>query len=249
MTPPRSYKARGVVLRSRPLGEADRILTLFTAEHGRIDAVAKGIRRARSRMGGQLQFGNECAFGMHRGRSLDVIATADLVTARWERLVHPASFAVASLLAELVVGFCEPDLAVDEVYVLLNGALDALGRVADPRSLLPRFGMRLLDALGTAPPVDRCVRCMQPLATRAYLDAEGGGMIDEACREPWRDMPLWDGDDLANLRALAAPRDRAGAVLVARPQVARGVEALLMHQLGRRPKASALIGGLGETTA
>jgi len=62
------------VLRGRPLGEADRILTLFTDERGKLDAVAKGVRRARSHLAGRLEFGTECAFGMHRGRSLDVIA-------------------------------------------------------------------------------------------------------------------------------------------------------------------------------
>lgn len=244
MTPPRSYKAHGIVLRGRPLGEADRIVTLFTCERGKLDGVAKGVRRTRSHLGGRLQFGNACAFEMHRGRSLDVIVSAEVVEARWAALVEPERFAVASLLVELTIGFCEPDLALPEVYELLNGALGALARSREPEALLPRFGLRLLDALGLAPPVDRCVRCTATLTARAYLDGEAGGLIDEACREAWRDLPELDAEDLANVRALAAPRQRAGAVLYARPRVARGVEELVAHQLGRRPKSSAMLTGM-----
>src|SRR5215472_7205703 len=103
----RSYKTRGIVLRARPLGEADRIVTLFTTESGKLDAVAKGVRRARSHLAGRLEFANECDFQMHRGRSLDVIVSADIVNAPWQSLVEPDRFAIAQLVSELVDAFCE----------------------------------------------------------------------------------------------------------------------------------------------
>ncbi|HTA37680.1 MAG TPA: DNA repair protein RecO, partial [Candidatus Acidoferrales bacterium] len=114
MTQPRAYKTRAVVLRGRVLGEADRIFTLFSTERGKIDAVAKGVRRAKSQLSGRLEFGNECQFGMHRGRSLDVIASAEIVTAHWDRLVEPERFAVFSLVAEVIDSLCEPDEALPE---------------------------------------------------------------------------------------------------------------------------------------
>ena len=69
LTQPRAYKTRGVVLRGRQLGEADRIFTLFTSERGKLDAVAKGVRRPRSHLAGRLEFANECEF-RHASRSL-----------------------------------------------------------------------------------------------------------------------------------------------------------------------------------
>jgi DNA repair protein RecO (recombination protein O) len=227
------------VLRGRQLGEADRIYTLFTSERGKLDAVAKGVRRAKSHFAGRLEFFNECEFGMHRGRSLDVIVSAHIVYAPWAKLVEPERFATASVVAELVDAFCEPDLAFPEMYELLTAAIAAIVASSRPRELLPRFSARLLDLLGLAPPADACVRCGGPLGdAAAWLDGPAGGLIDARCREPWRDLPELDVRDRENLRALSAPKGRA-AVVKATPRVARAVDDLLAHHLGRRPKAGA----------
>ena len=94
------------MLRARPLGEADRIVTLFSSESGKLDAVAKGVRRARSHLAGRLEFGNECELQMHRGRSLDIIVHADILAAPWQSLVEPERFTTAQLVAELIDAFC-----------------------------------------------------------------------------------------------------------------------------------------------
>lgn len=227
-------------MRGRLLGEADRIFTLFTSERGKIDAVAKGVRRAKSHLAGRLEFGNECEFGMHRGRSLDVIVAAHIVHTPWSKLVEPQRFAIASLVAELIESFCEPDLALPEVYDLLTGMLAAIERSPRPRQLLPRFSVRLLDVLGLAPPTDACVRCGRRLQPDVgWLDAQAGGLIDEICRERWRDLPKFDARDRENFRALCAPKDAAAAAFRATPRVARAVDDLLAHHLGKRPKAGA----------
>jgi DNA repair protein RecO (recombination protein O) len=226
------------VLRGRQLGEADRIFTLFTTDSGKLDAVAKGIRRAKSHLAGRLEFCNECELGMHRGRSLDVIVSADIVHAPWSRLVEPERYAVASLAAELIDAFCEPGLAMPDVYALLSGMIEALEKSAEPRSLLPRFSLRLLDVLGWAPPSDACVRCGRALQATAWLDAPAGGLICESCCERWRDLPHFDAGDRENFRALTAPKG-SGAAVRATPKIARAVEELLAHHLGRRPKAGA----------
>ncbi len=237
-TPSRSYKARGVVLRARNLGEADRILTLFTFEHGKVEAVAKGIRRGKSRVGGRLEFGNEVALTLHRGRSLDVITGAEILHEHWRSLVQPERFGTATLAAEMIDAFCEPDLAMPDVYELLVGMLNAVASSPEPERLLARFSLRLLDALGLAPPMELCVLCGGSLGDAgAWLDAEAGGLIDESCRERWRVLPELDGADLENLRAIAVPRGGGGAAVLGRPRVVKAVEALVAHHLGHRPKA------------
>ncbi len=242
MTQARSYKTCAVVLRARPLGEADRIVTLFTTERGKMDAVAKGVRRAKSHLAGRLEFGTESALTMHRGRSLDVIVTADIIRAPWEQLVDPERFSVASLVAELIDAFCEPDLPQPEIYDLLTGMISAIASSDAPRLLVPRFSLRLLSALGLEPPVESCIRCGNSLGTeRAWVDADAGGIICENCRERWRDLLEFDAEDLQNLVRLAARRGDARATMQARPRVASAIESIVVRHLGRRPKAGLAI--------
>ncbi len=225
------------MLRARPLGEADRIFTFLSTERGKIDAVGKGVRRAKSHLAGRLEFGNECELQMHRGRSLDVIVSADIVRSSWERLVEPERFAVAQLVAEFIDAFCEPDLAVPDVYALVDGMLRAVATHDDPRSLVPRFSLRLLSVLGLEPPVDACVRCGLAFEDdHAFVDAEMGGFICASCRERWRDLIELDADDLRNLADLAAARLSGRAAVRARPRVAHAVEQLIAHHLGRKPR-------------
>ncbi len=235
------------MLRGRQLGEADRILTLFTAQRGKVDAVAKGVRRPRSHLGGRVEPFTECDFLMHRGRSLDVIVSAEIVHSGWARLVEPERYAVAAAVAELVDAFCEPDLALLDVYELLAGAIAAIAASTAPRTLLPRFSLRLLDMLGLAPPLTTCVRCGAALpAGSVWLDAQAGGIVDAACRERWQNLPELAERDLANLRSLALPKGGAGgATLLATPPATAAVEELVAHHLGKRPKALTQLGSLG----
>jgi DNA repair protein RecO (recombination protein O) len=227
------------VLRARPLGEADRIVRLFTTERGKMDVVAKGVRRAKSHFAGRLEFGNECDLQMHHGRSLDVIVAADIVNAPWERLVDPDRFAVAHLVAELIDSLCEPDLAMPDVYDLLAGMITAVAASDAPRSLVPRFSLRLLSALGLEPPVDACVRCGRPLkGDRAWADPQFGGFIGSCCREAWRDLVELDAEDLRNLAEVGAARGSGRAALYARPHVAAAIDEIVVHHLGRKPKAA-----------
>jgi len=234
---PRAYKARGIVLRARNLGEADKIVTFFTDESGKLDAVAKGVRRAKSHLAGRLEFGSEAALTLHRGRNLDIIVGADLLSSRW--IVEPAAFAAASVVLETVDALSEPDLPMPEVYALLSNALKALASSEDPTGLLPRFQLRFLDALGIAPPQDRCARCGAAFGSKgAWLDEEQGTFAGMECRETWRDMLELDRDDVENLAALGAPRGE-GAAMRARPRVAIAIDRLISYHVGRRLRAGA----------
>jgi len=227
------------VLRARPLGEADRIIRLYTTDRGKLDAVAKGVRRAKSHFAGRLEFGNECDLQMHQGRSLDVIVGADIVHAPWERLVEPDRFATAQLAAELIDAFCEPELAMPDVYELLAGVLRAIAASQEPRTLVPRFSLRLLSSLGIEPPFERCVRCGKPLdGPRVWVDPQNGGLIGASCRESWRDLIELDEVDVRNLADLGAPRGAARASVHARPRVAAAIAEIVTHHLGRKPKAA-----------
>lgn len=235
----RSYTTSAIVLRGRTYGEADRILSLFTTERGKVDAIAKGVRRTKSHLAGRLEFANEVRLTMHRGRNLDVVVTAEIEAAHWAAVVEPERFAAAAMVVELVDAFCEPDLALPDVYAMLSGALGAIGKSDDALALVPRFSLRLIGALGLAPPVDACVRCGASLEGKtAWLDHEQGGFAGEECRVSWRDVLVLDEEDMRNLRALAAvPGGTVRPAMKATPRVARAIEGLVNHHLGRRLRA------------
>ena len=230
------------MLRARNLGEADKIFTLFTRAHGKVNAVGKGVRRPKSALGGRLELLTEATVTLHRGRNLDVIAQAQTLRSYWTKLVEPDALAAASLVAELVDLFCEPELALDEIYALLTGAARAIAAATVPAALIPRFELRLLDALGLAPSSDVCIRCGAPLADLgAWVDADAGGLGCERCYGARGDAHALDAGDVANFRALGAPRGGPRVALAATPRVARAVDDLVTFHLGKRPRARALL--------
>jgi len=231
------------VLRSRNLGEADRIFTLFTRLHGKIDAVGKGVRRPKSALGGRLELLTETTLTLHKGRSLDIITSAVTVQSHWAGLIEPRALAAASLIAEIVDMFCEPELPLDEIYELLANASRAIAAATLPSALVPRFELRLLHALGLAPPDDACIRCGGPFNEHgAWVDIDAGGLGCEGCYGARGDMHALDTRDVENFRALGAPRAAgARAAVNATPKVARAIDDLVTYHLGRRPKARALL--------
>ncbi len=248
----RSYKARGFVLRARNLGEADRIYTLFTAERGKLDAVAKGVRRAKSHLAGRLEFLAEATLTLHRGRNLDVIVSAEIASTHWSALVEPAAFATAHVAAEILDSFCEHDLALPEVYDLLGGLVRALGANAQPSALLPRFELRLLEALGIGPSAEACVRCGRSLeGLDAWADLEAGGLACASCRPGGAEPYALGPADVANFRAVGAPRGGTGALRarsLASPAVTRAVEAFVAYHLGKHPKAGKMLAELTQAS-
>ncbi|MDB5027768.1 MAG: recO [Candidatus Eremiobacteraeota bacterium] len=229
------------MLRARPLGEADRVFTLLTRERGKVDAVAKGVRRARSSMSGRLEPLAEVRVSLHKGRSLDVITEARTVKSHWTALARPDALATASLFAETIDLFCEPELALPEIYALLAGAIGAVAGSDAPATMVPRFQLRLLHALGLAPADDACVRCGLGFDEHgAWLDLEAGGLGCQRCYGARGDAHAFDAADVANFRALGAQRG-SGAALLATMKVARAADDIVTWHLGKRPKARALV--------
>ncbi|MDQ6825740.1 MAG: DNA repair protein RecO [Candidatus Eremiobacteraeota bacterium] len=239
MTEERSYKTTAFVLRGRNLGEADKIYTLFTAARGKLDAIAKGVRRTKSHFAGRLEFMTEATLTLHRGRNLDVITSAEMVRSSWNVVVRPTTFSSAHLIVEIVNAFCEPDLAIPDVYALLSGALTSFERSQDVNPLLPRFYLRMLDALGLAPPSAQCVRCAASLDdSPAWVDLESGGLACMACRFSRQQVIEMSPLDVANFQALGAPKGGKLQVSITATATSRkAVEAFLYHHLGKRPKA------------
>jgi DNA repair protein RecO (recombination protein O) len=128
------YRDDGVVLRTQKLGEADRIITLLTRHHGRVRAVARGIRRTKSRFGGRLEPFTHVDVMVHNGRSLDVITQAEVIRAYGMPLVtdYP-KYTAGTAMLETAERFTpmEKEPAIRQ-FLLLIGGLRALGDAVGP---------------------------------------------------------------------------------------------------------------------
>ena len=179
------YRDTGVVLRVQKLGEADRIVTILTRRHGKVRAVAKGVRRTRSRWGARLEPFNHVDVQCYTGRSLDIVTQAETVDAFGAGLVgdygrYTAGCAVLETADRLVAEEGEPAL---RVYLLVVGAIRALsGRERDPSLVLDAFFLRAMTHAGWAPAINDCARCAAPGPHPAFNVAAGGAVCAAAAR-------------------------------------------------------------------
>ena len=135
MAQPRVYRTEAIVLRQRPLAEADKVCVLFTPLHGRIEAVAKGVRRSRSRLAGHVEPLTRSRFLIARTRSLDIITQAETVDAFPALHAELDRLGLALCAAELVDRFTDTAADVGALYRLL---LDTLGRLESGPCPRPR---------------------------------------------------------------------------------------------------------------
>ena len=179
----RTYKTEGVVLKQTPLGEADRILTMLTPDRGKLRAVARGVRRPRSRLGGHLDLLNRVSISLSEGRSLDAVTEAE--TLRSFRLLREDLERVSRALymAELADAFSVENAPGPEMYRLLLDSLGWLECTARPGLLLRRYEVRLLEHSGYRPELYSCVECGSSLepGDHAFSSAVGGVLCPE-CR-------------------------------------------------------------------
>ncbi len=177
----RLYVTDAIVLSRFDYGEADRILTLLTPELGKIKAIAKGIRRPTSRIGGSLEPLAELRVQLARGRTFDVVTQVTMQHA-WLGLRDDLEVtATAWYCAELVDRSLEERHAAEPLYLLLRRAYELLDAGMAPARVARWFEMRLCDELGVRPEVDRCVECdrlLEPDDDVRWMPLVGGVLCE-----------------------------------------------------------------------
>jgi DNA repair protein RecO (recombination protein O) len=240
------YRDEGVVLRVQKLGEADRIITVLTRRHGRVRAVAKGVRRTRSKFGATVEPFSHVDLQLYAGRSLDIVVQAESLTAYGGDLVthygrYTAGTAVLETAERLTAEEREPSL---RLFLLVVGALRALtggGRddvpARDPSSVLDAFLLRAMTVAGYAPALTDCARCGSAGPHRAF-SIPAGGTVCPACRPAGAASPapaalmlmvdLLTGDWDAVERADPSARKQASGLVSAHLQwhLERGLRSL-----------------------
>ena len=179
---PATYKTQGVVLKQTPIGEADRVLSIFTRDLGKVRVVARGVRKPRSKLAGHLEPLSHVAISVSRGRSLDPIKEAETVRSFRGVRENLQLVSEAVYLAELVESFSAEDQSSPVVYRLLLDALDWLETNGDSRGLMRYFEVRLLGESGFGPELHSCVECRATLEPGDYLySSEVGGVLCDDC--------------------------------------------------------------------
>jgi DNA repair protein RecO (recombination protein O) len=176
-------KARAVVLSSRPLGEADRIVRLFTREFGRVDAVVKGVRKTTSRWGGRLEPFNVCDLLLHPGRSLYTVTQAQMVDVFAHLREDREALTAAAVVCEAAAGLTPEHEPEERVFSLLRNTLRELDTglrgPATESPLVLGAVVKLLYEAGYLPVLDRCAACGSDDRALGFSAARGGLVCGE----------------------------------------------------------------------
>ena len=185
------YRDEAIVLRTHKLGEADRIITLLTRQHGRVRAVAKGVRKTTSRWGSRLEPFTHVDLQLAEGRNLDVITQADTLDAFPSRLGdHYDRYTAGTVMLEtaerLVTEEKQPAL---QQFLLLVGGLRAMtSGDRTPAQVLDSYLLRSLAVAGYAPSFTHCARCGDP-GPHGWFAPSAGGALCADCRVPGSASP------------------------------------------------------------
>jgi DNA repair protein RecO (recombination protein O) len=205
------YRDDGIVLRTQKLGEADRIITILGRNSGRIRAVAKGVRRTKSRFGARLEPFTHVDLMLHVGRSLDIITQAEVIRPYGEPLTgdYPR-YTTGVAMLETAERFTpvEKEPSLRELLLLIGGLRTLGDGEHEPGLVLDAFLLRSLAVAGYAPALQECARCGAPgtnangaptSTSSSRLGAgavrlpafavAAGGMVCASCRPPGSASP------------------------------------------------------------
>ena len=179
----RSTTSEAVVLRSFRLGEADRILHVYTQDQGRVGAVAKGVRKTKSRFGGRLEPFSHVELVLHQGRGdLDTVTGASLVRSHDRIRSEPYRLQVGMIGLEAMLKLFTEQEANEKAFTALTRFLDALDEAPLQRGsraaldpVVLSFQLKLLWVSGYMPHLETCVECGSSEPLIAFVPAAGGG--------------------------------------------------------------------------
>jgi DNA repair protein RecO (recombination protein O) len=176
------YKTQGIILRTHKLGEADRIITILTSTHGRVSAVAKGVRKTKSKFGCRLEPFTHVDLLLYKGRNLDIVTQAEIINSfagirdSFERISY------GSAMLDLVNKVAIEEERDIPLYNLLLKSLQVLSRSnKNLRLLLIAFDIKLMAISGYKPKLERCVICEAKLGVSMRFSFEWGGLACSEC--------------------------------------------------------------------
>ncbi|UCF60271.1 MAG: DNA repair protein RecO [Anaerolineaceae bacterium] len=224
----RVYRTEAVVLRRQDLGEADRILTVYSLDRGKLRLVAKGARRPSSRKAGHLEPFTRVKLLLARGRELDIITQAEAIETYRGILEDLIRFGQASYTAELLDCFTVEQEENQTLYRLLINTLERLISGEEPAATMLFYELRLLDHVGYRPELFRCVGCGEEIRPRdQFFSAAEGGILCPKCGSERGDASPISLNELKVLRHFARNPFHVATSAQIRPKIYEGVDRLM----------------------
>ena len=171
---------QGIVLRGYPFGEADRVLVIVSPNHGEVRAVAKGVRRTKSRFGGRLEPLTHVDLVLYQGRNLATVTQVSVIEAFPRLRQDLDAVMVAGTMAEAVGKVVVEEEPSHRIFLLLLRGLRALEEGAGGMDLMASFLLKLSEAIGQAPALEHCAAC-GARGRPGRFSMAGGGLICEGC--------------------------------------------------------------------
>ncbi|MDX9850001.1 MAG: DNA repair protein RecO [Anaerolineaceae bacterium] len=185
----RSRRVDALILRHQRWGEADRLLTIFTREYGKLRIVAKGARKTTSRKGGHLEPFMRTALQLAQGRDLWIVTQAEMINAFLPMRDDLQRMGFASYVIELLDKFTYEDGSNPQLYKLAVETLERLCTTDSVFVVLRYYEMRVLDIMGYRPQLFQCIGCQEEIkAEDQYFSALVGGVICPRCGHKYEDV-------------------------------------------------------------
>jgi DNA repair protein RecO (recombination protein O) len=178
-----SFRVEAVILRHNDYGEADRMLTLYTAQLGKTRALVKGARKITSRKAGHLEPFTHVKLQLAKGRDLPLVTQADTIDTFLPLRENLLLTSQASYIIELLDRFTYEDGSDNSaIFRLLTETLSRLASGSDPWLVTRYYEMRLLDYLGFRPQLFQCANCRREILPEdQYFSFSAGGVICPSC--------------------------------------------------------------------
>lgn len=227
-----TYNSEAIILRSRKFSEADALLTLCSRNHGKISAIAKGVRKPKSTKRGGVQLFTHGVYSLRRGRNMDQIDQCTITSSFGKLWGDLDRLSYATYVTELVDGFMLAGERNEELFLLLLTTLHLM-EVHDPMLVALIFQIRLMQIMGYHPQLDTCVQCNQPIH-QVYnrFSAQLGGVLCPNCtnRDPFA-INCHQGH-LATIRQMAKINLAKLGILKISPDYLRELEKIFRSYVG-----------------
>lgn len=217
----RTYRANAIVLKRVNIGETDRVVTLYTREKGKLSAVAKGARRAASKLAAATEPFNYGRYFVAVGKDLDVITQAEGLHSFHTIRSDLDRIAYATYLLELTNALVEEREANYELFDTLLSALYLLENEIDPRIVARYFDLQIMSLTGYRPELDVCLRCgATPKSEGIAFSPTLGGRACDECGPLPNDVIYLSGESVGAMRLLL----RADARQVAQMNISNPIK-------------------------
>ena len=177
------YKTEGIVLKSMEYEEADKIVTIYTKNYGKITAIAKGVRKTKSKFGSSLEILTHSNFLIYKGRNIDIVSQTEILESFFSTSKEVIKFAFAVNCVEVVNRLTEEQEINIGLFNLLKEVLHYLKGSNDPKLLTLSFKWQTISILGYRPSLDHCCRCNKSAEDQKemYFNIKEGGLVCNNC--------------------------------------------------------------------